>query len=135
MSTGLYSALYGAQDYYHGALCPTVVGCLMPALDGNMDYVSANLLSRWIAPANQQVIPWTNIDRAAWVSQGTVKAQKGINQTVEQLTDYQEGSLCSILASIQMGKVEPKIYNSCVYVCRGLPAWNLAVEKLPFPNT
>ncbi|XP_034483559.1 uncharacterized protein LOC117788798 isoform X2 [Drosophila innubila] len=134
MSTGLYSALYGAQDYYHGALCPTVVGCLMPALDANMDYVSANLLSRWLSPANQQVIPWTQIDRAAWVSQGTVKAQKGLDKTVKQLTDYQEGSLCSILASIQLGEVESKIYNCCVYVCRGLPAWNLAVKKLPFSN-
>lgn len=149
LSSGLYSPLYGAQDYYHGALCPTVVGTLMPALDGNMDNVSAHLLSRWIAPANQQVIPWTQIDRAAWVSQGKIQpstqdnkassssslaAQEDDNQTVEQLGDYQVGSLCSILASIQMGEVEPRIYNCCVYVCRGLPAWNLAVEKLPFPD-
>ncbi|KAL7732514.1 hypothetical protein ACLKA6_019154 [Drosophila palustris] len=134
LSTGLYSALYGAQDYYHGALCPTVVGTLMPALDGNMDNVSANLLSRWLAPSNQQVMPWTQIDRAAWISQGTVKAQKDLKRTEAELQDYQSGSLCSILASIQLGHVEPKIYNCCVYVCRGLPAWNLAVQKLPFPN-
>ncbi|KAH8278246.1 hypothetical protein KR044_008450, partial [Drosophila immigrans] len=132
MSTGLYSPLYGAHDYYHGALCPTVVGTLMPALDGNMDNVSTNLLSRWIAPLNAKVTPWTQIDRQAWVSEGVIKPFKGIKQTVDQLSDYQMGSLCSILAFIQQGKVEPKIYNYCIYVSRGLPAWNLAVEKLPF---
>lgn len=75
LSSGLYSALYGAQDYYHGAQCPTVVGTLMPALDGNMDNVSANILSQWTTPSKQQIIPWTNIDRQAWVSQGTVKGK------------------------------------------------------------
>ncbi|KAH8418257.1 hypothetical protein KR222_007200, partial [Zaprionus bogoriensis] len=159
MSSGLYSALYGAQDYYHGALCPTVVGTLMPALDGNMDNVSAHVLSRWNAPAHQQVIPWTHIDRSAWVSQGVVKGTSsrlsplGITSnslslslalptaadipggnipTLQQLPGYQIGSLSSILACVQLGKVEPKIYNYCIYVCRGLPAWNLAVEKMPF---
>ncbi|XP_064546091.1 uncharacterized protein Sse [Drosophila montana] len=132
LSSGLYSALYGAQDYYHGALCPTVVGTLMPALDGNMDNVSANMLSQWTTPANPQIIPWTNIDRQAWVSQGTVKALKGNTETLAQQPDYQIGSLCAILANVQMGKTEPKIYNCCVYVCRGLPAWNLAVQQLPF---
>ncbi|XP_062132257.1 LOW QUALITY PROTEIN: uncharacterized protein LOC133842958 [Drosophila sulfurigaster albostrigata] len=134
MSSGLYSPLYGAHDYYHGALCPTVVGTLMPALDGNMDNIATNLLSRWIAPANGKVTPWTQIDRVPWISQGTIKALKGVTQTVDQVTDYQVGSLCSILAGIQQGKVEPKVYNYCVYVSRGLPAWNLAVEKLPFSN-
>lgn len=52
--------------------------------------------------------------------------------TLAQLADYQMGSLSAILASVQQGKVEPKIYNSCIYVSRGLPAWNLGVEKLPF---
>ncbi|XP_023161466.2 uncharacterized protein LOC111593099 isoform X2 [Drosophila hydei] len=132
LSSGLYSALYGAQDYYHGAQCPTVVGTLMPALDGNMDNVSANILSQWTTPSKQQIIPWTNIDRQAWVSQGTVKALKGNNETLEQQPNYQMGSLCAILANVQMGKVEPKIYNCCVYVCRGLPVWNLAVQELPF---
>ncbi|XP_023161465.2 uncharacterized protein LOC111593099 isoform X1 [Drosophila hydei] len=133
LSSGLYSALYGAQDYYHGAQCPTVVGTLMPALDGNMDNVSANILSQWTTPSKQQIIPWTNIDRQAWVSQGTVKAAlKGNNETLEQQPNYQMGSLCAILANVQMGKVEPKIYNCCVYVCRGLPVWNLAVQELPF---
>ncbi|XP_017861799.1 PREDICTED: uncharacterized protein LOC108613082 isoform X1 [Drosophila arizonae] len=132
LSSGLYSALYGAQDYYHGALCPTVVGTLMPALDGNMDNVSANILSQWIAPAEQQIIPWASIDRAAWVSQGTVKAAlKGNSETLEQQPDYHTGSLSAILANVQMGKVEPKIYNCSVYVCRGLPAWNAAVQELP----
>ncbi|KAH8365950.1 hypothetical protein KR093_007596, partial [Drosophila rubida] len=132
MSTGLYSPLYGAHDYYHGALCPTVVGTLMPALDGNMDNISTNLLSRWIAPVIGKVTPWTQIDRQAWVSEGTIKPLKASKLTVDQLPDYQMGSLCAILAAIHQGKVEPKIYNYCIYVSRGLPAWNLAVEKLPF---
>lgn len=152
LSSGLYSALYGAQDYYHGALCPTVMGTLMPALDANMDNVSANMLSQWTKPANPQIVPWTHIDRQSWISQGTVKgrvrehnihrftliikptsaALKGNTETLAQQPDYQMGSLCAILANVHMGKTEPKIYNCCVYVCRGLPAWNLAVQQLPF---
>ncbi|EDV96795.1 separin isoform X2 [Drosophila grimshawi] len=132
LSSGLYSALYGAQDYFHGALCPTVVGTLMPALDANIDNVSAHLLSQWITPANPKIIPWTHIDRVAWLSQGIVQAQSGTTETLDQQPDYQMGSLSAILANLQMGRVEPKIYNCCVYVCRGLPAWNLAVQKLPF---
>ncbi|ALC43161.1 Sse [Drosophila busckii] len=131
LPTGLHSSLYGAQDYYHGALCPTVVGTLMPALDGNMDNVSAHILSRWIAPANRKVVPWTCIDRAAWITQGTIKAQAGSKSTMSQALDYQVGSLSAILSHVHLGKVEPKIYNYCIYVCRGLPAWNLAIEKLP----
>lgn len=51
---------------------------------------------------------------------------------MEQEHNYHLGSLCSILSLVQQGKVEPLVYNCCIYVCRGLPAWNLAVEKMPF---
>ncbi|KAH8345267.1 hypothetical protein KR067_001080 [Drosophila pandora] len=133
LGTGLYSALYGAHDYYHGALCPSIVGTLMPALDGNMDTVSVTVLSLWIAPSDKKVIPWTQIDNVSWLKTGVVKGS-GDNPTpsMEQEHNYHLGSLCSILSLVQQGKVEPLVYNCCIYVCRGLPAWNLAVEKMPF---
>ncbi|KAH8351582.1 hypothetical protein KR059_008185, partial [Drosophila kikkawai] len=133
LGTGLYSALYGAHDYYHGALSPSVVGTLMPALDGNMDTISVTMLSLWLAPGNKQVIPWTHIDRATWLKKGVIKGKDQENTPLmSQQNKYHLGSLCSILSLVQQGKVEPSIYNSCIYVCRGLPAWNLAVEKMPF---
>jgi len=73
LGTGLYSALYGAHDYYHGALCPSIVGTLMPALDGNMDTVSVTILSRWLAPGDNKVMPWTHIDRVPWLKNGIIK--------------------------------------------------------------
>ncbi|KAH8246210.1 hypothetical protein KR038_005207 [Drosophila bunnanda] len=133
LGTGLYSALYGAHDYYHGALCPSVVGTLMPALDGNMDTISVTVMSLWLAPGDKQVIPWTHIDRASWLKKGIIKGKDQENTPLmSQQPNYHLGSLCSILSLVQQGKVEPSIYNCCIYVCRGLPAWNLAVEKMPF---
>lgn len=73
LGTGLYSALYGAHDYYHGALCPSIVGTLMPALDGNMDTISVTILSRWLAPGDNKVMPWTHIDRVPWLKNGIIK--------------------------------------------------------------
>lgn len=75
LGTGLYSAMYGPHDYYHGALGPSVVGTLMPALDGNMDSISVTLLSLWLAPGNKQVIPWTHIDRPSWLKKGVIKGR------------------------------------------------------------
>ncbi|KAH8296262.1 hypothetical protein KR054_003848, partial [Drosophila jambulina] len=133
LGTGLYSALYGAHDYFHGALCPSVVGTLMPALDGNMDTISMTLLSLWLAPADKQVIPWTHIDLVSWLKKGIVKGEGEKNTpSMSQQSNYHLGSLCSILSLVQQGKMEPSIHNCCIYVCRGLPAWNLAVEKMPF---
>ncbi|XP_030373134.1 separin [Scaptodrosophila lebanonensis] len=130
LGTGLYSALYGTHNYYHGALCPTVMGTLMPALDANMDTVSVSVLSRWLAPGKPDVIPWTHINRSAWLTKGEVKGDD--LETLERHPDYQMGSLCAIVSFVHQGLVEPKLYNSCVYVCRGLPAWNVAVKELPF---
>ncbi|XP_017012347.2 separin homolog sep-1 [Drosophila takahashii] len=131
MGTGLYSALYGAHDYYHGALSPSIVGTLMPALDANMDTVSVTLLSLWLAPGNKKVMPWTHIDRPSWLKNGIIKGKEEKTPTMDEQTNYHLGSLCSIISLVQQGKVEPNIYNCCIYVCRGLPAWNLAVEKMP----
>ncbi|XP_016982951.1 separin homolog sep-1 [Drosophila rhopaloa] len=131
LSTGLYSALYGAHDYYHGAQCPSIVGTLMPALDGNMDTVSVTVLSLWLAPGNKQVIPWTQIDRVPWLKSGIIKGKVKTTTTMSDEPNYHLGSLCSIMSLVQQGKVEPNTYNCCIYVCRGLPAWNLAVEKMP----
>ncbi|EDW50598.1 uncharacterized protein LOC6610899 [Drosophila sechellia] len=131
LGTGLYSALYGAHDYYHGALCPSIVGTLMPALDGNMDTVSVTILSLWLAPGDNKVMPWTHIDRVSWLKNGIIKGKEETTPTMSDQPNYHLGSLCSILSLVQQGKVEPNIYNCCIYVCRGLPAWNLAVEKLP----
>ncbi|XP_026849106.1 separin [Drosophila persimilis] len=135
LGTGLYSALYGAHDYYQGALCPTVVGTLMPALDGNMDNVSVTVLSLWLSPGNSQVMPWTHIHKMSWSKKGIIKAcgdGEGPPPTMAEQPNYHLGSLSSILSLVQQGKVEPHVYNCCIYVCRGLPAWNLAVEPMPF---
>ncbi|XP_017070710.1 separin isoform X2 [Drosophila eugracilis] len=131
LGTGLYSALYGAHDYYHGALCPSIVGTLMPALDGNMDTVSVTILSLWLAPGDKKVMPWTHIDRVSWLKTGIIKGKEEKTPTMDDQPNYHIGSLCSILSLVQQGKVEPNIYNCCIYVCRGLPAWNMAVEKMP----
>ncbi|XP_017043592.1 separin isoform X2 [Drosophila ficusphila] len=84
LGTGLYSALYGAHDYYHGALCPSIVGTLMPALDGNMDTVSVTVLSLWLAPGDKQVMPWTHIDRVPWLKNGIIKGYKTFFLTQER---------------------------------------------------
>ncbi|KAI8040765.1 uncharacterized protein LOC128258665 [Drosophila gunungcola] len=131
LGTGLYSALYGAHDYYHGALCPSIVGTLMPALDGNIDTVSATALSLWLAPGTKQVIPWTQIDRVPWLKSGIIKGKEKSATTMSVEPNYHLGSLCSIISLVHQGKVEPQVYNYSIYVCRGLPAWNLAVEKMP----
>ncbi|XP_016932095.4 uncharacterized protein Sse [Drosophila suzukii] len=132
LGTGLYSALYGAHDYYHGALCPSIVGTLMPALDGNMDTVSVTVLSLWLSPGDKKVMPWTHTDRMSWLKSGIIKGKEENPPTMDAQPNYHLGSLCSILSLVQQGKVEPNIYNCCIYVCRGLPAWNVAVEKMPF---
>ncbi|KAH8379947.1 hypothetical protein KR009_008130 [Drosophila setifemur] len=134
LGTGLYSALYGAHDYYHGALCPSIVGTLMPALDANMDAVSVTVLGLWIAPGDKKVMPWSQIDRLSWIKKGIIKEKEESSPaTKEQKPDHHHvGSLCSIVSMVQQGEVEPQAHNCCIYVCRGLPAWNLAVEKMPF---
>jgi len=122
----------------------------MPALDGNMDTVSVTVLSLWLAPGDKKVMPWTHTDRMSWLKNGIIKGRSYqqplftyINKkfisgkeenppTMDAQPNYHLGSLCSILSLVQQGKVEPNIYNCCIYVCRGLPAWNVAVEKMPF---
>nr|AAQ72557.1 separase [Drosophila willistoni] len=133
LGTGLHSALYGSHDYYHGALCPTIVGTLMPALDSNIDNISSSILSKFLAPSHRKVMPWSEIDTVTWVKKGLVQAQDESNpQYLDQYADYQMGSLPAIISRVQQGLIDPVIFNCCIYVCRGLPAWNLSVQKMPF---
>ncbi|XP_075162614.1 extra spindle pole bodies like 1, separase [Haematobia irritans] len=144
-SNGLYSELWGPHLYYHAAMCPALVGTLMPCLDSFMDKVATEILSRWIAPKSPNVIPWTEVDQHAWIKGGNIKRKLSKDDgvtitslvaaasctTTTSMANYHSGSLCGILARIRQRITEPKLYNTVPYVCRGLPVWNCHVQSPP----
>ncbi|XP_023309030.2 separin [Lucilia cuprina] len=143
-SSGLYSELVGPHLYYQAAMCPALVGTLMPGLDCNMDRIATEILSRWIVPKSTNVLPWNEIDERAWIKEfiikpktcmTTTKSTTTIPPSVATTPNYNVGSLCTILARVHQRVCEPKLYNTVPYVCRGLPVWNCNVEPLNTSTT
>ncbi|XP_065360250.1 uncharacterized protein Sse [Calliphora vicina] len=141
-SSGLYSELVGPHLYYQAAMCPALVGTLMPGLDCNMDKIATEILSRWIAPKSTNVLPWNEIDEKAWIKTFIIQpktsssaGEKKTPPSVATTPNYNVGSLCAILARVHQRFCEPKLYNTVPYVCRGLPVWNCNVEPLPSNST
>lgn len=52
---------------------PALVGTLMPGLDSNMDKIATEILSRWIVPKSEEVLPWNKIDENEWVKKFIIK--------------------------------------------------------------
>ncbi|XP_061395336.1 uncharacterized protein LOC133330955 [Musca vetustissima] len=156
-SNGLYSELLGPHLYYHAAMCPALVGTLMPCLDSIMDKVATEILSRWIAPKSPNTLPWNEIEVNAWVKEGIIRCKSKlhthiymsksggdnveasptaaipssrVSATIATTPDYHFGSLCGILARVHQRISEPKLYNTVPYVCRGLPVWNCNVQPI-----
>uniref|UniRef100_A0A1I8NXC8 separase n=1 Tax=Stomoxys calcitrans TaxID=35570 RepID=A0A1I8NXC8_STOCA len=144
-SNGLYSELWGPHMYYHAAMCPALVGTLMPCLDSFMDGVATEILSRWIAPKSPNILPWNEIEPSAWIKGGIIKSKTlgcegaaaaasnsaAFTTTSATMSDYHLGSLCGVLARIRQRITETKLYNTAPYVCRGLPVWNCHVQPPP----
>ncbi|TMW53544.1 hypothetical protein DOY81_001308 [Sarcophaga bullata] len=136
-SSGLYSELVGPHLYYQAAMCPALVGTLMPGLDCNMDKIATEILSRWIAPKSTNLLPWNEIDEKAWTKEFIIKPKSSLVAgktplpSVATTPNYNVGSLCQVLSRVHQRVCEPKLYNTVPYVCRGLPVWNCNVEPLP----
>ncbi|KAL9913380.1 separin-like [Glossina fuscipes] len=136
-TNGLYSELIGAHLYYQAAMCPAIVGTIMPGLDANMDRVATEILSRWIAPNSANILPWNEVEMTSWIKKGIIepaihspKCNK--NSQSPSPGSSNMGSLCAVLARVHQRNGESKLYNTVPYVCRGLPVWNCHVEPLTF---